>query len=114
MPSYNEIDGVPSHVNRWLLNDVLKGEWGFRGVIVSDYNAISQLASRHKVAADRPQAAIQALEAGNDFETARSRDLWIAGRRGEERRRPGVDRSTPPSRACSRASSSPASSRTRT
>ena len=69
MPSYNEIDGVPSHVNRWLLNDVLKGEWGFRGVIVSDYNAISQLASRHKVAADRPQAAIQALEAGNDFET---------------------------------------------
>ena len=69
MPSYNEIDGVPSHVNHWLLNDVLKKEWGFRGVIVSDYNAISQLASRHKVAADRPQAAIQALEAGNDFET---------------------------------------------
>jgi beta-glucosidase len=69
MPSYNEIDGVPSHVNHWLLNDVLKGEWGFRGVIVSDYNGISQLASRHKVAVDRPAAAIQALEAGNDFET---------------------------------------------
>jgi len=69
MPSYNEIDGVPSHVNHWLLNDVLKKEWGFKGVIVSDYNAISQLASRHKVAADRPQAAIMALEAGNDFET---------------------------------------------
>jgi beta-glucosidase len=69
MPSYNEIDGVPAHVNHWLLNDVLKGEWGFRGVIVSDYNAISQLASRHKVAAGLPDAAIQALEAGNDFET---------------------------------------------
>jgi beta-glucosidase len=69
MPSYNEIDGVPSHVNRWLLGDLLRGEWGFRGVIVSDYNAVSQLASRHKVAANRPEAAVQALEAGNDFET---------------------------------------------
>ena len=91
MPSYNEIDGVPSHVNRWLLNDVLKGEWGFRGVIVSDYNAISQLASRHKVAVDRPQAAIQALEAGNDFETPDPETYWIAGRRGEERHRQGGD-----------------------
>jgi beta-glucosidase len=36
MPSYNEIDGVPSHVNRWLLQDVLRGEWGFQGLIVSD------------------------------------------------------------------------------
>jgi beta-glucosidase len=69
MPSYNEIDGLPSHVNHWLLGDVLRGEWGFRGVIVSDYNAISQLASRHKVVADRPAAAVAALEAGNDFET---------------------------------------------
>ena len=69
MPSYNEIDGIPSHVNRWLLGDLLRGEWAFRGVIVSDYNAVSQLASRHKVAANRPEAAVQALEAGNDFET---------------------------------------------
>lgn len=68
MPSYNEIDGVPAHVNRWLLDELLRGEWGFRGLVVSDYNAISQLASRHKVAADRPAAAIQAIEAGNDFE----------------------------------------------
>jgi beta-glucosidase len=68
MPSYNEIDGVPAHVNRWLLDDLLRGEWGFRGLVVSDYNAISQLASRHKVAADGPAAAIQAIEAGNDFE----------------------------------------------
>ena len=57
MPSYNEIDGMPSHVNRWLLGDLLRGEWAFRGVIVSDYNAVSQLASRHKVAANRPEAA---------------------------------------------------------
>src|SRR5690606_13220485 len=37
MPSYNEIDGVPSHVNSWLLNDVLRGEWGYEGMVVSDY-----------------------------------------------------------------------------
>jgi beta-glucosidase len=36
MASYNEIDGVPSHVNRWLLRDVLRGEWGFNGVVVAD------------------------------------------------------------------------------
>ncbi len=36
MPSYNEVDGIPSHANRWLLRDVLRGEWGFDGVIVSD------------------------------------------------------------------------------
>jgi beta-glucosidase len=68
MPSYNEIDGVPAHVNRWLLDDLLRGEWRFRGLVVSDYNAISQLASRHKVVPDRPAAAIAAIQAGNDFE----------------------------------------------
>ena len=41
MPSYNEIDGVPSHENRWLLQTVLRGEWGFDGLVVSDYYAIA-------------------------------------------------------------------------
>src|SRR5690606_39084489 len=40
MASYNEIDGVPSHANRWLLRDVLRDEWGFEGFVVSDYYAI--------------------------------------------------------------------------
>ena len=40
MASYNEIDGVPSHANRWLLRDVLRKEWGFKGFVVSDYYAI--------------------------------------------------------------------------
>jgi beta-glucosidase len=66
MPSYNEIDGVPSHANRWLLEDVLRGEFGFRGAVVSDYFAIAQLASVHHVAADLADAAIRALEAGVD------------------------------------------------
>jgi len=39
MPSYNEVDGIPSHANRWLLRDVLRGEWRFDGVIVSDWFA---------------------------------------------------------------------------
>jgi beta-glucosidase len=68
MPSYNEIDGIPSHANRWMLHDVLRGEWGFDGVIVSDWQAISQLAGRHRVAADWPDAARQALAATVDVE----------------------------------------------
>ena len=68
MPSYNEVDGVPSHANRWLLRDVLRGEWRFDGVIVSDWFAISQLADLHHVAADHGEAARRALAAGVDVE----------------------------------------------
>ena len=68
MPSYNEIDGVPSHANRWLLEDVLRREWGFQGLVASDYFAIQQLISQHHVAATKADAARQALEAGVDLE----------------------------------------------
>jgi len=68
MPSYNEVDGIPSHANRWLLHDVLRGEWGFDGVIVSDWFAIPQLADLHHVATDRADAARRALAAGVDVE----------------------------------------------
>lgn len=66
MASYNEIDGVPSHANRWLLQDVLRGEWGFDGAVIGDYFAIDQLATLHRVAADLEDAAVQALQAGVD------------------------------------------------
>ena len=49
MASYNEIDGIPSHANRWLLRDVLRKEWGFKGFVVSDYYAITELKSRKDV-----------------------------------------------------------------
>jgi beta-glucosidase len=66
MPSYNEIDGVPSHANTWLLGDVLRGEWKFDGVLVSDYFAISDLQDIHKVVSNKEEAAIRSMAAGVD------------------------------------------------
>jgi len=68
MAAYHEIDGVPCHTNYWLLTEVLRGEWSFRGFVVSDYFAIRQLITVHRVAGDELEAAIQALEAGVDVE----------------------------------------------
>src|SRR5262245_7081241 len=68
MASYNEIDGVPSHANRWLLHDVLRGEWGYQGAVVSDYFAIEQMADVHHIAADHAEAAVRALNAGVDMD----------------------------------------------
>ena len=69
MASYNEIDGVPSHANPWLLNDVLRKEWGFKGAVVSDYFAVNELVTRHKMYADVKDAAVRAIKAGVDSET---------------------------------------------
>ncbi|MBO9623781.1 MAG: glycoside hydrolase family 3 C-terminal domain-containing protein [Sphingomonas sp.] len=69
MPSYNEIDGIPSHANRWLLNDVLRQEWGFKGAVLSDYFAIRELMTRHKLFDNLGDAAVRAVDATVDFET---------------------------------------------
>jgi beta-glucosidase len=68
MASYNEIDGVPSHANRWLLGKLLRQEWGFDGLIVSDYYGIPQLESLHHVAGNKAEAARLAMEAGVEAE----------------------------------------------
>ena len=73
MASYNEIDGVPSHANKWLLQDVLRKEWGFEGFVVSDYYAIWELHDRpdthgHFVAGNKKEAAVLAVEAGVNIE----------------------------------------------
>jgi len=68
MPSYNEIDGVPSTASAFLLDRVLRKEWGFQGMIVSDYNAIEQLAERHHVAGSMAEAAKLAISVGVDLE----------------------------------------------
>ena len=66
MPSYNEIGGIPSHANRWMLTDVLRNQWGFKGLVTSDYEAIEQLVSLHHVAGNLTDAAARALKAGVD------------------------------------------------
>lgn len=68
MASYNEIDGVPSHGNSWLLNDVLRGEWGFKGGVVSDYWGIDDMERLHFVEPDLESAAVRALKSGVDFD----------------------------------------------
>jgi len=73
MPSYNEVDGVPSHANKWLLRDVLQKEFGFKGYYVSDYFAIWELGYRpdthgHFVAADKKESTRLAVEAGVNIE----------------------------------------------
>jgi beta-glucosidase len=67
MTGYQSMDGVPSTVNRWLLTDVLKSEWGFRGVLVTDWDNVGRLVKEQKVAATYADAAIMALRAGNDI-----------------------------------------------
>ena len=52
MASYNEIDGVPSHINHWLLDKVLRQEWGFRGYVTSDGNGLQMLAHGHAILTD--------------------------------------------------------------
>jgi beta-glucosidase len=73
MASYNEIDGVPSHANRWLLRDILRKEWRFKGYVVSDYFAIRELHERpelfgNHLAEDGRQAALLAAKAGVNIE----------------------------------------------
>jgi beta-glucosidase len=64
MPAYVEIDGVPCSANSWLLKDVLRKEWNYKGVVVSDWWAIDQLYQKHLVAADRDAATLMAFDAG--------------------------------------------------
>jgi beta-glucosidase len=66
MPSYNEIDGVPSHANSWLLNEVLRKEMGFQGAVVSDYWGIDDLQRLHHVEPDLVHAGARALKSGVD------------------------------------------------
>jgi beta-glucosidase len=73
MASYNEIDGVPSHASEWLLRDVLRKEWGFRGFVVSDYYAIWELGYRpdthgHFVAKDKKESCALSVRAGVNIE----------------------------------------------
>ncbi|MBQ1226181.1 MAG: beta-glucosidase BglX [Clostridia bacterium] len=67
MPSFNSLNGVPSIANKWLLKKVLKDEWGFDGVVISDYNAVGEL-KVHGIAEDYKDAALMAFECGCDID----------------------------------------------
>ncbi len=68
MNAYHEIDGIPCAASKELLTNILRREWGFDGIVVSDYFAIAQLMTYHHVAATAGDAAAMALEAGLDIE----------------------------------------------
>jgi beta-glucosidase len=68
MPSYNEVDGIPSHSNKWLIMDLLRKEWKFTGMVVSDYYGVDQLLNKHYVVSDAKEAAAVAFNAGIQYE----------------------------------------------
>lgn len=69
MPCYNEVFGTPAHMNSFLLKDILRKEWGFKGAVVSDYYAINDISSLHKVVPTNDEAGLLAFKAGVDMET---------------------------------------------
>jgi beta-glucosidase-like glycosyl hydrolase len=68
MPAYHDLDNEPCHASRHLLSEVLRGEWGFDGLIVADYIGISLLYQHHNLAKDPAEAAAIAFNAGLDIE----------------------------------------------
>ncbi len=68
MPSHSDIDGIPCHGNRWLLTELLREEWGFEGIVVSDYGDVERLEILHHVVDSKTKAAAQGLRAGVDID----------------------------------------------
>lgn len=71
MPAFNSLNGIPCAANPWLMKKVLREEWGFRGVAISDYDAVGELVT-HGVAENLKEAVRMALEAGCDIDMVRS------------------------------------------
>lgn len=67
MTGYQSIEGLPSTANRWLLTEVLKNEWGYQGVVVTDWDNVGRLVKEQRVCATYADAAIVAVRAGNDI-----------------------------------------------
>jgi beta-glucosidase len=67
MLGYQSMDGVPITANKWLLNDVLKQEWGFTGTLVTDWDNVGRMVWEQRVCADLSEAAALAVRAGNDL-----------------------------------------------
>lgn len=68
MPAHQDLNGTPCHANFWLINDVLRNEWGFDGFLVSDNTDIGRLRTMHKIARTRAEAAVLGLKTGVDMD----------------------------------------------
>ncbi len=67
MTGYQAMDGVPSTASRWLLREKLKEEWGFGGILVTDWNNVGYLVTDQRICADYAEAAALAIQCGNDM-----------------------------------------------
>ena len=67
MMSHNELNGIPCHTNKWLMDGVLRGEWGFKGFVVSDWMDIEHCVDQHHTARDNKEAFMQSILAGMDM-----------------------------------------------
>lgn len=67
MTSFNEVDGIPATGNRWLMTDVLRNQWGFKGFVVTDYTAINEMIN-HGIGADESEVGALAINAGVDMD----------------------------------------------
>jgi beta-glucosidase len=72
MPAYCDVDGVPCHASAELLDGILRGEWGFDGIVASDYMGVEMLSTAHRLTTDLGEAARLALAAGVDSELPRT------------------------------------------
>ena len=101
MPSYNEIDGVPSHRNAGCSTGAAR-EWGFDGMVVSDYYAIDQLTDRHHIAGSMAEAAILALSSAGILRASECRSPRVpdAGQSGQGRTARESGSSMPPPATC--------------
>lgn len=77
MPGHQDFNGVPCHMNDWLLNDVLRGELGFDGFLVSDNNDVGRLQTMHFIPETRTEAAILGLKAGVDMDLVLGKKLEL-------------------------------------
>ncbi|MFC5624804.1 beta-xylosidase [Algoriphagus winogradskyi] len=68
MPGHQDLNGIPCHMNSWLIQDLLRDEWGFDGFVVSDNNDVSRLHHMHYIAKSREEAAVMGLQTGVDMD----------------------------------------------
>lgn len=67
MPAHNELNGMPCHANKWLMNDIMRNEYGFNGFIVSDWMDMEAISTRHRIAQTPTEAFFLSVDAGVDM-----------------------------------------------